>query len=132
MCVHNFNLMEHEAVQLVKDFTTQQACRAVKLYLNKNEECCYSKLIEHLSTQFESGETVSSLLCQFLLATSYPKETEDKFTNELQTLARKVISICPEWKSQMDMALKTQFVHRLWNQYFAAMANILFKQYHRT
>ena len=39
---------------------------------------------------------------------------------------REVISACPEWRSQVDEALLTQFAHWLQDQYLAAMAfNIL-------
>ena len=42
-------------------------------------------------------------------------------------MARKVISVCPDWKSQVNEALKTLFAHWLLDQYFAAMACNLLK-----
>ena len=42
MCVWDYNLTEHEAVQLVKDYTTEHACGAVKSYLNMNDDWSYS------------------------------------------------------------------------------------------
>ena len=76
---------------------------------------------------FESGETFSSLLGDFNARCQKQKETEEQFVDELQVLARQVISVCPEWKSQVNEALKTQFSHWLWDQYFAAMACNLLK-----
>ena len=73
----------------------------------------YSKLIEHLRMSFESGETFSSLLSHFYARCQKPKETEDQFVDELQVLVRKIISVCPKWRSQVNEALKTKFAHRL-------------------
>ena len=111
MCVQDCNLTEHEAVQLVKDYTIEHAHGAVEFYLDTNDQWNYVGLIEHLRTSFESGETFSSLLGDFYARCQKPKETEDQFADELQVLARKVISVCPEWKSQVNEALKTQFAH---------------------
>ena len=47
--------------------------------------------------------------------------------DELQVLARKVISVCPDWKLQVTETLKTQFTHQLQDQDFAAMAHNLLK-----
>ena len=111
MCVQDYNLTEHEAVQLVKEYTAEHAHGAVEFYLNMNDQWSYYRLIEHLRTSFESGETFSSLLGDFYVRCQKPKETEDQFADELQVLARKVISVCPEWKSQVNEVLKTQFAH---------------------
>ena len=105
MCVQDCNLTEHEAVQLVNDYTTEHAHGAVEFYLNTNDQWSHSQLIEHLRMSFESGETFSCLLCDFYARCQKPKETEDQFADELQVLAGKVISICPKWKSQVNEAL---------------------------
>ena len=65
MCVQDSNVTEHEAVQLVEDYVIEHAHRAIKLYLNTNDQWNYSKLIKHQSTSLESGETFSSLLSHF-------------------------------------------------------------------
>ena len=87
MCVQDCNLTEHDAVQLVKDYT-----------------------IEHAHGAMPKGKGNGGPIC-----------------NELQVLVRKVISVCPKWKSQVNEALKTQFAHQLQDQYFAAMAHNLLK-----
>ena len=74
-----------------------------------------------------SGETFSSLLGDFYARCQKPKETEDQFPDKLQVLARKVPSVCPKWKSHVNEALKTQFAHWLWDQYFAALTHNLLK-----
>ena len=53
-------------------------------------------------------------------------ETEDQFANELQVLSRKVLSIRPEWRAEVNEALKTQFAFRL-RAYLAAMARNFLK-----
>ena len=74
MCVQDCNLTEHEAVQLVKDYTTEHACGAVEFYLDTNNQWSYAGLIEHLRTSFESGETFSSLLGDFYARCQKPKK----------------------------------------------------------
>ena len=92
-----------------------------------NDQWSYSKLIKHLRMLFKWGETFSSLLGDFYARCQKPKDTEDQFADELQILARKVISVCPQWRFQVNEVLKTQFAHRLWDQYFSAMAHNLLK-----
>ena len=82
------------------------------------------KLIECLKMLFESGETFCSLFSDFYTRCQKSKEKEDLFADELQVLARKVIHIYPEWRFQVNKALKAQFAHWLWDKYFAAMAQI--------
>ena len=100
-----------KAVQLVRDYMIEHACGAVEFYLDMNDQWSYFRLIEHLRMSFESGERFSSLLSDFYVRCQKPKETEDQFADELQVLARKVITVSPEWKSQVNEALKTQFAH---------------------
>ena len=54
-----------EAVQLVKDYTTEGAGGAIEFYLDTNSMWKYPELIEHLRTLFESGKTLSSLVRDF-------------------------------------------------------------------
>ena len=113
MCVQDCNLTEHKAVQLVKDYTTEHACGAVEFYLNTNDQWSYAGLIKHLRTLFESRETFSSLVSDFYARCQNPKKTKDQFADKLQVLARKVISVHPDWKLQVNKALKFQFSHQL-------------------
>ena len=109
MCVCDCNLTVHKAVQLINDFAINHNWGVAKFYLEMNKEWSYSKLVKHLQTSFKSRETFSSLLSEFYGQYQKPKETEDQFANELQILARKVTSVCLEWRSQVNEALKTPF-----------------------
>ena len=54
-----------QAVQLVKDYTTEGARGAVEFYLNTNSTWNNEELIEHPRTSFESAKTFSSLVREF-------------------------------------------------------------------
>ena len=55
ICVHDCNLSEHEAVQLVKEYIAEHANGAVEFYLDTNDQWSYPWLIEDFRTSFESG-----------------------------------------------------------------------------
>ena len=65
MCIKEWKLSNMEAVQLVKDYTSEGARGAVEFYLDTNSMWKYHELIEHLRTSFETGETFSSLVRDF-------------------------------------------------------------------
>ena len=65
MCVKERNLTNMEAVQLVKDYTSEGARGVVEFYLDTPATWKYHELIEHLRTSFESGETFSLLVGDF-------------------------------------------------------------------
>ena len=75
-----------EAVQLVKDYTSEGARGAVEFYSDMTATWKYHELIEHLRTSFESSETFSLLVGDFYSHVQWPQETEDQFANELQIL----------------------------------------------
>ena len=127
MCIQEWKLSNLEAVQLIKDFTSDNARGAVEFYLDTNSTWSYKALIEHLRTSFETGESFSSLVGDFYSRSQCNKETEDQFANELQVLSRKVLSIQPEWRAEVNEALKTQFAFRLHDPYLAAMARNFLK-----
>ena len=54
-----------EAVQLVKDYTSEGARGAVEFYLDTNSTWKFHELIEHLQTSFKSGKTFSLLVRDF-------------------------------------------------------------------
>ena len=65
MCVKEWKLTKMEAVQLIKDHTSEGARGAVEFYLDTNSTWMYHELIEHLQTSFKSGKTFSSLVGDF-------------------------------------------------------------------
>ena len=109
MCIQEWKLSNLGAVQLIKDYTSDNVRGVVEFYLDTNSTWNYKILIEHLRASFEMGKSFSSLVCDFYSQRQCNEETEDQFTDELQLLSRKVLSICPEWKAEVNETLKTQF-----------------------
>ena len=67
--VEDWNLMERDAMQLVKDFTAQCACDEVEFYKGMvvEEQKTFEGLIQHLQNAFQSGETISNLISIFMV-----------------------------------------------------------------
>ena len=82
------HLSQWEAIQLVKDYTSEQARSEVEYYLGltPKEEQSFQGLIDHLSLAFQSCKTVSSLIADFYNQFQKTRETEDAFADELQIL----------------------------------------------
>ena len=62
--VEDWNLMEREAIQLVKDFTAQHACNEVEFYMGMvaEDKQIFEGLMQHLKKTFQSGETINELI----------------------------------------------------------------------
>ena len=101
-------LSQREAIQLVKDYTSEQARSEVEYYLGltPEEEQSFQGLIDHLSLAFQSCETVSSLIADFYNQFQKTRETEDAFADELQILVQKIIARKPEFIHEANQALK--------------------------
>ena len=52
-----------------------------------------------------------------------PRETEDTFADNPQVLARKIIVHKPSFRKDANQQLKAQYVHKLQDQYYAAMVH---------
>ena len=65
MCIKEHRLTNLEAVQLMKDYTTESARGTVEFYLDINSTWNYEELIEHPRTPFKSGEIFSSFVGDF-------------------------------------------------------------------
>ena len=115
---------QQEAIQLVKNYTSEQARNEVEYYLGltPKEEQSFQGLIDHLSLAIQSCETVSSLTADFYNQSQKTWETEDVFADELQVLVRKIIAWKPEFKSKANQALKHQFTQNLRDPYFGVVA----------
>ena len=87
------HLSQWEAIQLVKDYTSEQSRSVVEYYLGltPEEEQSFQGLIDHLSLTFQSCKTVSSLIADFYNQFQKTRETEDAFADELQILVRKIV-----------------------------------------
>ena len=117
-------LSQWEAIQLVKDYTSEQARSEVEYYLGltPKEEQSFQGLIDHLSLVFQSCETVSSLIADFYNQFQKTRETEDAFADELQILVRKIVAQKPEFIHEANQALKHQFAQNLRDPYFGVVA----------
>ena len=73
-----------EAVQLIKDYTTEDVRGAVEFYLDTNSTWDYQELIRHLKISIKSSKPFSSSVGNFYSHVQWPWETEDQFANELQ------------------------------------------------
>ena len=117
-------LSQWEAIQLVKDYTSEQARSEVEYYLGltPKEEQSFEGLIDHLSLAFQSCETVSSLIADFYNWFQKTRETEDTFADELQILVQKIVARKPEFIHEANQALKHQFAQNLRDPYFRVVA----------
>ena len=117
-------LSQQEAIQLVKDYTSEQARGEVEYYLGltPEEEQSFQGLIDHLSLAFQSCETVSSLIADFYNWFQKTRETEDVFADELQILVWKIVARKPEFIHEANQALKHQYAQNLRDPYFGVVA----------
>ena len=118
------HLSQWEAIQLVKDYTSEQARSEVEYYLGltPKEEQSFQGLIDHLSLAFQSCKTVSSLIADSYNQFQKTRETEDAFANELQILVRKIVAWKPEFIHEANQALKHQYTQNLRDPYFGVIA----------
>ena len=87
------------------------------------EDQSFEGLINHLCDAFQSGETLSELISNFYGWSHKTRETEDTFADDLQVLARKIIACKLSFRKEDNQQLKAQYAHKLWDQYYAAMAH---------
>ena len=122
--VEDRNLIEREAMQLVKDFTAVRARDEVEFYMGMvmDEQQTFKGLIQHLKYAFQSGETTSELISNFYARAQKKNESEEAFANELQILACKIIARKLEFREDANEQLKSQFMHKLKDPYYAAIA----------
>ena len=95
--VEDKRLTQREAIQLVKDFTTEHALDEVEFYMGMvaKEELSFEDLSDHLHDASQSGKTLSELISDFYGQSQKARETEDTFADDLQVLARKIIAHKP-------------------------------------
>ena len=123
--VEDRRLTQREAIQVMKDFTVECAQDEVEFYMGMmaEEVQSFKGLIDHLHDAFQTGETVSELISDFYGQSQKARETKDTFTDVLQVLARKIIVQKPSFRKGANQQLKAQYAHKLWDQYYAAMAH---------
>ena len=87
------------------------------------EDQSFEGLIDHLHNAFKSGKTLSEPISDFYGQSQNTRETEDTFTDDLQVLARNIIVHNPSFYKEHNQQIKVQYAHKLWDQYYAAMAH---------
>ena len=102
-------LDDNEAIQLIKSFTTEKARGQVDYYLDTCLNPSYIDLLEDLASAFSCGEDEATLKSAFYSRKQNPKEDEDTFAEALQVAARKVLSVSPAFRGEVEEALKRQF-----------------------
>ena len=117
------------AIQLIKDMTQDNARRKVEYQL----DICggiitYQDLLKHLSIAFQGGDEEANLIAEFYSRGQKTKETEEAFTDELQILARKVMTRKPNFHQDLDTMLKQRYVSQLSDKHSASITKTLLKQ----
>ena len=122
--VEDRNLSEREAIQPVKDFTAERARNEVEFYMGMvaDDQQTFEGLVQHLKNAFQSGETTSELIGDFYARAQKKNESKEAFADDLQILVRKIIARKPEFREDANEQLKSQFVHKLKDPYYAAIA----------
>ena len=123
--IEDQNLTEREAIQLVKDFTTEKAHNEVEFYMGMimDDQQSFDGPVNHLKNAFQSGETISKLISDFYGQHQKKNESEDAFADDLQILVRKIIARKPSFRAEANEQLKNQYAHKLHDQYYAAIAH---------
>ena len=117
------------AIQLNKEQTLDNACHEVEfqLYLCSGE-ITYQDLLKHLSIAFQGGDNEANILTEFYSYAQHSKESEEVFADELQLLARKVISKKPNFHINLDTMLKQWYANQLYDRNSASIAKTLLLQ----
>ena len=117
------------AIQLIKEQTLDNAHHEVEFQLDLcGGEITYQDLLKHLSIAFQGGDDETNILAKFYSHVQCAKESEKVFADELQLLARKVISKKPDFRINLDTTLKQQYANQLYDRNSASIAKTLLLQ----
>ena len=117
------------AIQFIKEQTLDNACREVEFQLDLcGGNITYQDLLQHLNIAFQGGDDEANILAEFYSHRQYSKELEEAFTDELQLLARKVISKKPDFRINLDVTMKQWYASQLYDCSNALLAKALLLQ----
>ena len=117
------------AIQLIKEQTLDSARREVEFQLDLcGGNITYQDLLQHLGVAFEGGDDEANVLAEFYSRRQYAKESEESFADELQLLARKVISKKPDFRVNLDNTMKQRYASQLYDRSNASIAKALLLQ----
>ena len=91
-------------------------------------EITYQDLLQHLGIVFQGGDDEANVLAEFYSRKQYSKESEEAFADELQLLARKVISKKPHFRVNLDTTMKQGYASQLYDHSNASIAKALLLQ----
>ena len=117
------------AIQLIKEQTLDNAHHEVEFQLDLcGGKITYQDLLKHLSITFQGGDNEANILAKFYSCAQHAKELEEVFADELQLLARKVISKKPDFRINLDATLKQWYANQLYDCNSASIAKTLLLQ----
>ena len=127
--IHNRELNNKAAIQLIEEQTLDHACHKVKFQLDLcGGNITYQDLLQHLGIAFQGGDDEANVLAEFYSRHQYAKESEDAFADELQLFARKVISKKPDFRVNLDNTMKQRYASELYNCSNVSIAKALLLQ----
>ena len=127
--INNRELDNKSAIQLIKEQTLDNAHRKVEFQLDLcGGEITYQDLLQHLGIAFQGGDDEANVLTEFYSRRQYSKELEEAFADELQLLARKVISKKPDFRVNLDTTMKQRYASQLYDHSNASIAKALLLQ----
>ena len=127
--INDRELDNKAAIQFIKEQTLDNVHRKVEFQLNLcGGNITYQDLLQHLSIIFQEGDDEANVLAKFYSHRQYSKESEEAFADELQLLARKVISKKPDFRVNLDKTLKQQYANQLLDRSNASIAKTLLLQ----
>ena len=81
-----------------------------------------------MGVTFQGGDDEANILAEFYSQRQYSKESEEAFADELQLLARKVISKKPDFRVNLDATMKQWYASQLYDRSNASIAKALLLQ----
>ena len=84
--------------------------------------------MQHLGVAFQGSDDEANVLAEFYSRHQYAKESEESFADELQLLARKVISKKPDFRVNLDNTMKQWYASQLYDHSNASIAKALLLQ----
>ena len=127
--IQDWELDNKATIQIIKDMTQDNAHHKVEYQL----DICggiitYQDLLKHLSIAFQGGDEEANLIAEFYSRSQKTKETEEAFADELQILARKVMTRKPSFRQDLDSTLKQRYASQLSDKHSASITKTLLKQ----
>ena len=127
--ISNRELNNKAAIQLIKEQTLDNARREVEFQLDLcGGNITYQDLLQHLGVTFQGGDDEANVLVKFYSRCQYAKESEESFADELQLLARKVISKKPDFRVNLDNTMKQWYASQLYDHSNESIAKALLLQ----